>query len=631
MAVSAAILLAVEIGAAEFERSFRDEQGQWLGADLVLLTRDPVEELADTPVILETVTSVQSRALHVKVSDKARHGAWLGEDTARALGVRLGDQFTFGSARLRYMATIGHEPDRFIGLPSALPRIVVSHADWEAAALGAKSAPPLYRYLFFQPAPGKKEELLQNFPGALVFGKEDRHDDAEATVAQGLLFARMGAGFAFLLGCCGVYALWRLGEHEERLQQARLQLFGARRGWLMRLAAWRMFWCCALSIPAAIPLAYCVVALARARIAYFLPYDISWPPWPGRAATACAMAALVYLGLGAFGSARGRSGRPGPLLRGEMRSPERAHGWVMLTTLALCVSGSGLGIAYWELLPALASSVLPATDGLIVLGGGPPGDEEIATVWGHLHVDGQARAMALAVCSEERNGLAIEERFARRLGVSLGADLVVGVGRERRTLRVESVAPRPGMLKFLSQIEIPCSLARASRPFRIAWHSGNAESLRAGLPAASVSLSAAEWRDRVADLAARAIFLPQLCVAYGSGVSLLLAAIAWRRLLWERRGELALWRVCGASRCEVEKRLFRAFRGGIAVSLLGGAVLAWFLAGALSRFVLGTAMWPAWWWIPLCAAVWAPMVWAVWTGILARILRERPLAILRAR
>lgn len=629
--LSLSLLLAVEIGVREFQLNFRDEQGKWLGADLVMLTREPLEEFTAQPLILETIATVGGHALHVKVSDLPSSGARLSDDAAQLLHIKRGDSFALGTITVTYSDRIGEEPDRFIGLPSALPRLHIRPEVWEASALGTTAAPPLYRYLFPHPAAGTKQALLEKYPGALVIGKADRYDDAEATVAQALTFARVAGVLGFLLGVVCMYSLLRLAAQEDVLDAARLKLAGASTRTLTRISIWKTLWCCLLGLPLAWPLSYAILWTARWRIGYFLPYEriMSDFPWPAFTLMLAAMLGFVLLAV--WPQRRVAGSRPGPLLREELNSPNRRQQKIMLLAVATAVSGSGLTMAYLGLSPALSLAALPDEDGLVIIGDGPAAGQEFKTVWARILDAPSERTMALATCSPARAGLWLEESFAKRIGAKADDSLQVAVGRQKRALKVDRIQARSGLKSFLSQIEIPCDLANAAPSFRISWMAGRAEELRSKLPPETISISASEWRGRVEDLAARAIFLPQLCVVYGSALALLIATISWRRLLWQRREEIALWRSLGASKKKVASRILSAWLWKLIAAIAAGAIIGWGLANTLLSYLAGRAIVLPISWVVMTILGLAPLIFFLWRVELNRQLALRPLDILRSR
>jgi predicted lysophospholipase L1 biosynthesis ABC-type transport system permease subunit len=632
LALSLSVPLSLELGITAFERLLRDEEGRWLGADLVLLAREPIEELAAAPRILETVANVNGHALHVKVTDTAKDGAWVAKDTAALLGIRPGERFPFGKISLLFRHTLIDEPDRLIGLASSLPRLLISHQDWERSDLGLHANPPEYRYLFPHPSAGKKEELLRLYPGAIVLAKEDRFAGAEANSSQVYVFLRAGAACAAILGLAGLFLLSKLRAAEECQNTANLKLLGATPRTLRRIATYRHLWTLGLSSVLGIPLCYALLQALCLRVGYFSPYsrlDVS----PSLSFVTVWLGAVIFVHvLLRKAEATMLLQRPASLLGRQAQDVSRLQRRAMFIVLAFATAASGaLVIAYWEFIPVFARSAFPSEDGVLVIGDGPPGDSELQSVWARVQAKGGSPQTALATCEATRNGAILEKSFASRLKILPGEDLSVTVGRLSRRLRVEGIENARGVAQYLRQMVIPCTLAEGLPPFRLAWHAGPAESLLRRLPSTSAKLSAAELRGRVEDLASRAIFFPQLCAIYVSAMSLLIATATWRMILLARRNDLAIWRVCGASRQTVEHRIIGESSLALTTSLACGSLAAWLAAATLLSYLTGTPVRPPLYWIPLTGTIWGAIVLAIWRWQLNLLLRERPMEILRAK
>lgn len=631
LAISLSVPLSFELALGQFKYHLRDEEGKWLGADLVLMAREPVEELGGTPLILETVANVGGQALHIKVTDAARLGAQVAEDAAQRLGVKLGDRFAFGQTHLHFHSVLRTEADRFIGMGSTLPRILISHADWESSGLGAFAAPPEYRYLFFNPSPGRKQELMKLYPGALILSKEDRFGSAEANTQQVQIFVRAAAALAASLGVAGIYLLGRLQVKRRLMEITNLKLLGATPACLRCIELFRALSIFALASIIALPLCYALIELQRLRMGYFLPLArTSWlPSLPF--CLAWILAGILSLAANLWAGQENYRQRPGGLLRDEARDVSRLQKWAMFLVIAFAsaVSG-GLASAYSEFLPVFAQGAFPSEDGVLVIGDGPPATREIQSVWARVNAPNQEQHTALATCGTFREGVLLETAFAKRLHLQVGDFVPFAVGRKRELLRVEAIENARGVAQFLRQAEIPCRLAEGLPRFRLAWHSGPAESIRQQLPKSVVSLTATELRSRVDDLASRSIFLPRICAIYVTLMSLLIVGATWRMLLLARKNEFAIWRVFGASRSSVAKRIAGRWIWPLIAALGAGGTAAWAWASALVSFLAGTRTYAPLYWIPLIGALWGAIILAVWRFEIARLLRDRPMKVLGA-
>lgn len=632
LCLTLAVPLALELGIAEFQAQLHDAEGKWLGADLALFTREPIEELASTPCILETIVKLNSQALHLKVSDAAGSGAIVGADTAVLLKLRLGEEFAFGETRLRFQQVLGEEPDRLVGLPSGLPRLVVSHAAWEASGLGSKSPSPQYRYLFFDPPPGKKRELFRKYPGAMILSKEDSSAGAEINSAQVYRFLRAGSGAAVLLGLVGIFLLSRLRGLEERFEIAKLKICGATPGQLRRIGLYRILLLFACATAMAIPITHLLIHWINARLDYFSPFRWSSPNIPPAYFAAWLGVGLAMLLANWWAERIFHQQRPATLLLREAYpvSALQRSAMLLILSVAVCCS-SGLGIAYREFVPSFLQSNLPSEAGVLVIGEGPPAAVELQTVWVRVQAAHDDQAMGLATCSTSRQGLVLEEAFARRVRAQVGSALTIAVGQKQAHLRVEAIKPERGVAQHLRQLEIPCALAAGLRSFRLAWHPGPEQAVRQTLPRDLATLSAEELRGRVADLVARSIFFPQLCAAYVAAMALLICGATWRMVFLQRRSEVAIWRVCGATRGECHRRLLGPWRRPFSLALFAGALGAWAGASYLLQELTGTRQWAAVYWIPVAALAWGVVAFILWHWQMGPILRERPGETLRAR
>jgi hypothetical protein len=296
----------------------------------------------------------------------------------------------------------------------------------------------------------------------------------------------------------------------------------------------------------------------------------------------------------------------------------------------LAVVTGGLAIAYFEFTPQLAKATLPDEDGVLVIGAGPPADVELETVWVRVLSGPNLRTMGLATCTPYAEGARLADTFAARLHLKPGDFISIALGRNTERLQITALEPAHGVIQFLRQLEIPCRLTRGAPRYRLAWHKGSVSQIKSQLPPESAMLDAQAWKDRVSDLASRAVWLPQLAALLACGLALLTAGATWRSLLHARRGEIALWRIMGASRRQVARRLLQEFLASLLLLLTVGSVVAWLAASLLLRYLTGSESGPSLLWIPLSVLSWAALVLLLGRGILHRILRQRPLAVLRA-
>ncbi len=640
IASSLAILLAIEAAREGFLRRAQDSSGAWLGADLVLLAREPVQELSGFPVILETIVVVSGHALHLKVTPAAVSGAILGPDTAAQLRLQPGQRFPFGSTELVYHQTLNDEPDRFIGLPSGLPRLLVSQAHWEASGLGLQAPAPLYRYLFHEAGPPalaqRKSELLRLYPGALVLSKEDGYDDAEATISQTIFYTRTVGAFAFLMGFSAVFLLLRLSLLEDLDQIALLHILGARFVQSRAVTLFKTALVLTASLPIAFPLARLLMEFIHRRLAYFSPYSsLGFPLSPSLASALVLAVALLFLGASRL-HARLRHLRPAAILRRDVSGLSRFHtASILLFAFLVCAATTPVWLTHRALVPALSGSSLPGGDGLLVLGkldpeitDLPPPTRRLDTVWVRVLQNSSPRLMALASCEPSLEGAILNQAFARRLALSPGSSLALALGRRTATLPVQSLRRASGLDAFLSQIVLPCELLQGLPPIHLAWFSGDPAHLRRSLPSVTPSLTRAEWQSRLADLTDRAATLFWLFLGYFVSMALLLTFLLLRLLLHSRKDEIALWRTLGASSLLVWRRLALAWFPRLAALSSLGVALGW----AIASFVVTQLNGPILLWTPWLFA--APLLYlSLWLVLFSLALRpllaRRPMQLFR--
>jgi cell division protein FtsX len=474
--------------------------------------------------------------------------------------------------------------------------------------------------------------LLRLYPGALVISKEDRFSSAEANTKQVEVFLRAAALAAGALGFAAVFLLGRLQSMERRLETAKLKLLGATPHSLHWIGFHRGALGFVLASSIALPLCYALIELQRLRMGYFFPLSRTAlsPSLPF--VLAWFFAGFVILAMTFWTGQELHKQRPSTLLREEAFDVSAMQKWAMLLVLAFATAASGgLAAAYSEFLPVFAKSAFPSEDGVLVIGEGPPAEKEIQSVWARVHSAGQEQHTALATCSDFRKGALVEKAFADRLQLRLGDIVRIAAGRKMEALPVEAIENARGVAQYLRQMELPCRLIEGMPRFRLAWHSGSAGEIRRRLPQSVVNMTAAELRGRVEDLAARAIFFPQICAVYVALMSLLVIGATWRMILLARKNDFAVWRVLGATRSTVARRITGQWISALTAALATGGFAAWAWASALLTHLAGTQTFAPLYWIPLTGTFWGAIVLALWRVQLGGFLRERPLEILRAR
>ncbi|MEO5598098.1 MAG: FtsX-like permease family protein, partial [Novosphingobium sp.] len=259
-----------------------------------------------------------------KVSTPPVGGAWLGEGAAARLGIKVGDSFTIGSARLKLAGIVGAEPDR-LGEGFTLGPVAIVRADVPAAA-GLLLPGAMYRskYRIAFTAPHDPESvsktLAKQFPAS---GFDVRTRDNAAPGAERFI-SRLGeflvlVGLAALaiagIGIGGGVSSWL---EARRGSIATLKVLGATSGDIARITLLQIMAAAVVGTVAGLTAGVMISPLLAQALAGLLPVEGSFRIDPAALARAAAYGLLVALVFTAPPLARARTFPAMALLRARV-------------------------------------------------------------------------------------------------------------------------------------------------------------------------------------------------------------------------------------------------------------------------------------------------------------------------
>jgi predicted lysophospholipase L1 biosynthesis ABC-type transport system permease subunit len=269
IALGAASVTAIGSLSVEMHSKLRGDAREWIASDVsVRLPEPPSEDEIEAvnrlvlpgteeTLVIETyglATSGQvpdALLAYVKVVDPARYPFYgkvdvrpslplsqalagdsiaVSPDLAERLKLPLGGTVHLGAAEFHVAAIIMREPDWYSGIASAVPRILLSPANFERSGI-ARGGVSLYRWLFRLARAGLpvlRERLEQIFPYAEVVDYRDPDPRAAASFDQASDFIALAGVMALLTGALAMGLIMRLNAQQHLDTVAVLKGLGAR-------------------------------------------------------------------------------------------------------------------------------------------------------------------------------------------------------------------------------------------------------------------------------------------------------------------------------------------------------------------------------------------------------------------
>jgi predicted lysophospholipase L1 biosynthesis ABC-type transport system permease subunit len=269
IALGSASVTAIGSLSVEMHSKLRGNAREWIASDVSVRLPEPPSDdeieavtrlllpgTEDTLVIETYGLAISSQVpdallAYVKVVDPARYPFYgkvdvrpslplsqaltgdsiaVSPDLAERLKLPLGGTVHLGAAEFHVAAIIMREPDWYSGIASAVPRILLSPANFERSGI-ARGGVSLYRWLFrLAPAglPALRESLEQIFPYAEVVDYRDPDPRAAASFDQASDFIALAGVMALLTGALAMGLIMRLNAQQHLDTVAVLKALGAR-------------------------------------------------------------------------------------------------------------------------------------------------------------------------------------------------------------------------------------------------------------------------------------------------------------------------------------------------------------------------------------------------------------------
>lgn len=269
VALAAASVAAIGSLSVEMHSKLKGNAREWIASDVLVRLPEPpgageIEAVVplsrlgiEETLVIETyrvVTSAQvpdALLACVKVVDPGRYPFYgkfelrpslslsqalagdsiaVSPDLAERLKLPLGGVVHLAAADFHLSALIAREPDWYSGIASAVPRILLSRANFERSGI-ARGGVATYRWLFRVPPAGLealRDRLEQIFPYAEVVDYRDPDPKAAASFDEAADFIALAGIMALLTGALALGLIMRLNAQQHLNTVAVLKALGAR-------------------------------------------------------------------------------------------------------------------------------------------------------------------------------------------------------------------------------------------------------------------------------------------------------------------------------------------------------------------------------------------------------------------
>jgi putative ABC transport system permease protein len=299
IALSFASLSGVRSAALTIAHAVSQGSRQWLAADLCVNLDnlpDPdqnarLDQLRSSGIAWTLVTSAMSAAASesspdpgfviVKAVDPAAYPYYgtlvleprqplpaalapdtvvVSDDVLTTLAVRIGDRIRVGAQPFRIAAIIAAEPDRFMGIPGAGMRCILSREGYARSGIARGGSFEAHRVLLRLPARSAVDPVLRTlegwFPGANIVDHRDADPQLVWAVGIALSLLSLPPFLALAVGAFGIAIAVR-AHVEQRLNTAAImKMLGGRSAQIVAVFGVQIFAMVAMGICIGIPIGW---------------------------------------------------------------------------------------------------------------------------------------------------------------------------------------------------------------------------------------------------------------------------------------------------------------------------------------------------------------------------------------
>jgi len=182
------------------------------------------------------------------------------EEVLSRLAARVGDQIRIGAQSFRISGVIRSEPDRFIGIPGAGMRCILSREGYTRSGIARGGSFEFNRVLLRLPAGVDLDGVLRKldawFPGANIIDYRDANPQVVWSAGTALLLLSLPPFLTLAVGACGIAIAIR-AHVERRLNTAAVfKMLGGRSAQIMAIFGIQIFAMVALGVGIGIPLGW---------------------------------------------------------------------------------------------------------------------------------------------------------------------------------------------------------------------------------------------------------------------------------------------------------------------------------------------------------------------------------------
>jgi putative ABC transport system permease protein len=317
IALSFASLSGVRSAAVTIADGLSHGSRQWLAADVSvsldnLLDPDQLarlDQLASSGIDWTLVTSAMSTAASenspdpvfaiVKAVDPAAYPYYgqllldppkslpaaltaettvVSEDVLSRLAVRVGDRIRIGAQFFRIAGVIRLEPDRFIGIPGAGMRCILSRDGYGRSGIARGGSSEFHRVLLRLPSAAALDGVLRKleawFPGANIADYRDANPQFVWATGTALSLLSLPPFLALVVGAFGIAIAVRAHVEQRLNTAAMLKMLGGRSPQIAAIFALQIFAMAGLGILVGIPVGLAAKNSVLTFASSFAPFPV---------------------------------------------------------------------------------------------------------------------------------------------------------------------------------------------------------------------------------------------------------------------------------------------------------------------------------------------------------------------
>ncbi len=185
---------------------------------------------------------------------------FVSDDVLSRLAVRIGDQVRVGAQPFRIAGVIRSEPDRFVGVPGAGIRFILSREGYARSGIARGGSFEFHRVLLRLPSGVDVDSMLRKldtwFPGANIADYRDANPQIVWAIGTALTLLNLPPFLALAVGAFGIAIAVR-AHVERRLDMASVvKMLGGRSGQIFAIFGFQILAMVSMGVSIGIPLGW---------------------------------------------------------------------------------------------------------------------------------------------------------------------------------------------------------------------------------------------------------------------------------------------------------------------------------------------------------------------------------------